>query len=98
MIKKKTEKPQPIKADVTMLEHLIEECYKKLLEKLAGDVKVGDFLKMVEMRMKLAPSESEQATFWKMLDKVRMEVMAKKEPGPTGSSKAKKPAVPAKKK
>ena len=81
-----------------MLDHLISKCYENLLDKMAEDVKVGDFLKMVEMRMKLAPSESDQAEFWKMLDKVRMETLAKRDSGEPTGAKTKKPAAPRKKK
>jgi hypothetical protein len=39
------------------------------------NVKMGDFIKMIEFRRKLAPAESEQKKFWAMLDKVRKEVL-----------------------
>jgi len=39
------------------------------------DVKVGDFLKMIELRRKLAPVDADQREFWNMLEKVRKEVM-----------------------
>lgn len=80
-----------------MLDDLICKCYDSLKNRETIDAKLGDFLKMVEMRMKLAPSESEQAEFWKMLDKVRTEALAKKETGPVAAPKAKKPKSPRKK-
>ncbi len=76
MIKKKIEESRPLPADVVMLDDLIKACYKQLVDKMAKDAKLGDFLKMVEMRAKMFRSESEQAEFWKMLDKVRAETLA----------------------
>lgn len=77
-------------ADVTMLDDLISACYKQLIEKMAEDAKLGDFLKMVEMRAKMFRSESEQAEFWKMLAKVREEVLAKKATHKEAASPSKK--------
>jgi len=96
VIKKKTEKPRPVPNDVVMLDDLIKACYKQLLDKMAEDAKLGDFLKMVEMRAKLTPSESEQAKFWKMLAKVRAETLAEIEARKKAKSGSKKAASPRK--
>ena len=98
MIKKKAVKLCPLKQDMDKLDDLIQACYEKLKNGLKTRATLGDFLKMVEMRMKLAPSESEQAEFWKMLDKVRLETLEKKEPAASSSSKTKRTSAPRKKK
>ena len=96
MIKKKTEKPRPLPEDLDRLDDLIRACCKQLKDNMAKDAKLGDFLKMVEMRAKMTPSESEQAKFWKMLAKVRAEVLAEGEAKKRDSTHSKKAATPRK--
>ena len=59
-----------------LLDDLIKECYEKLKGSLSESVKIGDFLKMIEFRRKLAPGDADQKKFWKMLDDIRKEKMA----------------------
>jgi len=47
------------------------------LESFKGNAKLGDFIKMIEMRRKLAPSDTEQKKFWNMLEKIRQETLSK---------------------
>ena len=96
MTKKKAEKPRPVPNDVVMLDDLISKCYNQLLKRMAKDAKLGDFLKMVEMRAKMTPSESEQAKFWKMLAKVRADVLAEDGAGKKAKSGSKKAVSPRK--
>jgi hypothetical protein len=96
MVKKKTEKPRPLPNDVVMLDDLIRKCYEQLLTQVATDAKLGDFLKMVEMRAKMAPSQSEQVKFWKMLDKVRVETLAEIEAAKRAAPRSKRQTMPRK--
>ncbi|MEW6411651.1 MAG: hypothetical protein AB1483_04155 [Candidatus Zixiibacteriota bacterium] len=59
----------PVGVDV--LDGLIKNYYEKLIRVKSEDIKIGDFLKMVEMRKKLMPSQADQEKFWKMLDDIR---------------------------
>lgn len=59
--------------ELKVLDELITNYYKKLLKKEDESVKLGDLLKMIELKRKLAPENSEQKKFWKMLNKIRKE-------------------------
>ena len=61
-----------------LLDALIVRFYNRIIElddqgKLI--VRPGDFMKMIELRNKLAPSKSEQQEFWAHIDKIRKEVL-----------------------
>ena len=62
-----------------MLDDLIRRYYRELLRSLEEHVKLGDFIKMIELRRKLAPGDSDQKRFWKMLEKVRREILGQDE-------------------
>jgi hypothetical protein len=62
-----------------MLDDLIRRCYGELLKSIQEKAKLGDFLKMVELRRKLAPGDSDQKQFWKMLEKIRRETLGQDE-------------------
>jgi len=68
----KNEKPL---TSLQMLDELIKKHYEMLKGKKIKDVKIGDFLKMIEVRRKLAPVDADQREFWSMLEKVRKEAM-----------------------
>lgn len=57
------------------MDELIRRYYQELLKSINENVKVGDFIKMIEFRRKLAPAEAAQKKFWAMLDKVRKEAL-----------------------
>ncbi|MFQ6008091.1 MAG: hypothetical protein ACE5K8_03980 [Candidatus Zixiibacteriota bacterium] len=59
--------------DLSMLDDLIRRCYRELLKIVEQNPKLGDFLKMIELRRKLAPSDADQKEFWKMLEQIRQE-------------------------
>jgi hypothetical protein len=61
--------------DLTMLDDLIRSYYSELLKTVEGNAKLGDFIKMIELRRKLAPADSDQKRFWRMLEKVRRETL-----------------------
>jgi len=61
--------------DLSMLDDLIRRYYRELLRSVEEHVKLGDFIKMIELRRKLAPSDSEQKRFWRMLERIRQEAL-----------------------
>ena len=75
-----------------ILDELIKKIYKRLLKDIDKNLKVGDLLKMIELRHKLAPSSAEQEKFWAMLSKIRRDVLK----NPAGSDKPKKKGIPQK--
>ena len=73
-----------------LLREVITECYKGVLERAKEDAKLGDWLKMIELHRKIAPQESSQKKLWDSLEKIRQEILGKKQnskPGRTGGTK-----------
>lgn len=56
-----------------ILDDLISEYYLALKDKVKHDAKLGDFLKMLELRRKLAPENQEKTELWNLLRKIRNE-------------------------
>jgi hypothetical protein len=63
-----------------MLDELIEKWHEELKDKAEEQAKLGDFLKMIELRHKLAPGNSGSKQFWKMLEQIRQEALQKDAP------------------
>jgi hypothetical protein len=61
--------------DIALMDDLIRKCYQELLKSVTKNVKIGDFMKMIEFRRRLAPADSAQTKFWAMLDKVRRDAL-----------------------
>ena len=59
--------------DLSMLDDLIRRCYRELKNIIEQNPKLGDFIKMIELRRKLAPSDADQQEFWRMLEQIRQE-------------------------
>lgn len=59
--------------DIGMLDDLIGKLYRSLCIKLGKSGKLGDLLKMIELRRKLAPQDSAQRAFWEMMNRIREE-------------------------
>jgi hypothetical protein len=87
--KKKTVVPEPPETestadepvpgtDVGVLDNLIGTCYKQLLAETKSNAKLGDLLKMIELRRKLTPSDSAQKEFWQMLERIRKDTLPQK--------------------
>ncbi|MFQ5500334.1 MAG: hypothetical protein ACE5FH_11755 [Candidatus Zixiibacteriota bacterium] len=57
--------------DLPILDDLIARYYRELLKSVEEQVKLGDLLKMIELRRKLQPDDQSQKQFWSMLDDVR---------------------------
>lgn len=66
-------KPPQFPNDLEMLDNLIGQCYRKLLKSAKKNPKLGDLIKMIELRRKLAPGDADQKRFWQMLEKIRRE-------------------------
>jgi hypothetical protein len=62
--------------DLKKLDALIESFYRELTRKEKNEAKIGDLLKMIELRNKLAPAESDQKEFWRMLENVRRDALS----------------------
>lgn len=62
--------------DLQALDELIRNHVRQLLAKPDKTAKLGDLLKMIELRYKLAPGDQAQQEFWAMLEEVRQEVLA----------------------
>jgi hypothetical protein len=85
--------------NLAMLDDLIRRCYRELLKSIEKHAKLGDFLKMVELRRKLAPGDSDQKQFWKMLEKIRRETLEQdevKRPTPKKRASKRQPTAEAK--
>jgi hypothetical protein len=102
MTAKKTAGDSP-PLEIETLDELIRKCSKKLQEEFDENAKLGDLLKMIELRRKLLPTENDQRKFWSMIEEVRKEVLkesavldAKK--SESGSKSRKRTASPGRKK
>jgi hypothetical protein len=62
--------------DLAMLDELIRRSFKELLASIGENVKIGDFIKMLETRHKLTPAGDDQGEFWSMLEKIRKETLS----------------------
>lgn len=58
-----------------LLDELLRRAYRGLKERIEEDAKIGDFIKMFELRNKLTPGNADQKKFWSMLEKVRREAL-----------------------
>jgi hypothetical protein len=58
-----------------LLEDLIRCYYKEVKKKFRKNFKSGDFVRMVELRYRLSPTDAEQRKFWTMLANIRREVL-----------------------
>lgn len=79
-----------LKSANNVLDELIQTCYKKILEEIKEKPKLGDLLKMIELKRKLSPADADQKKFWKELDKIRKEVLSDKKNQNTENNKPKK--------
>ena len=58
-----------------LLDDLIVKYGDVLMNKSDDDAKLGDFLKMIELRRKLTPENLEKKELWDLLKKIRNESM-----------------------
>jgi hypothetical protein len=64
--------------DTGVLDSLIGTCYRQLITENRANAKLGDLLKMIELRRKLTPSDSSQKEFWQMLELIRSDTLPHK--------------------
>jgi hypothetical protein len=73
-----------------MLDELIKKYYGQLVNTAEQHAKLEGLIKMIELRHKLAPADSDRREFWKMLDEIRNETLprgAKGEASKEGSTR-----------
>lgn len=61
---------------IPLLDSLIEMGYLRLIDKLDKDCSLGDWLKLVKMRMELTPVENQLTALWQAINQVRREGLA----------------------
>ena len=59
--------------DKSTIDDLIEKHVKVFVEKADEKVKIGDLIKLIEIRLKLAPGEEDKKELLRLLEKVRRE-------------------------
>jgi len=67
-----------------LLDDLIRTFHSQVRKKLDKHFKTGDFIRMIELRYKLSPTNDEQKKFWAMLAKIRRDTLQKEENGKKG--------------
>ena len=76
--------------DIVILDDLIAKSFEKIAANSEKLDKIGDLLKMIELRRKLSPTDHEQKKFWKMIDRIRQEKMSQPKKKPAQQSGNKK--------
>lgn len=76
-----------------MLDELISQYYEILKSDEEKSVTLGDLIKMMELKRKLAPTGANQGEFWKMLEEIRRGTLSKREKAAAGSASQKKTSV-----
>jgi hypothetical protein len=65
---------------LTLLDDLIIREYRNLLDPEDTSIRLGEFLKMIELRHKLTPPGSDQREFWAQMDRIRSKVLGADKP------------------
>lgn len=84
---RKTRASESRSEDLKLLDDLIRRCYRTVTRQLDESTKLGDMLKMIELRRKLTPDDSSQKELWKLLEQVRRDAL-----GAAGTGRKKKAA------
>lgn len=82
--------------DLHLLDDLLREVYQRLTDGKMESPKIGDFIKMIELRRKLTPQDATQKELWAALEKVRRDVLASRSPSDLPVKKTTKPKSRAK--
>jgi hypothetical protein len=85
-----TKDPAPAREQVEfvglkLLDDLIKNSFESVRKEFESKPKLGDWLKMLEMRAKLSPKDASHRELWRLLEEVRREVL------PAESGKQAKP-------
>lgn len=73
--------------DINTLDDLIEKHTRVLLDKPDKNVKIGDLIKLMAFRMKLAPGDTDRKKLLQLLEKVRREKLAEDDRTPPKEKK-----------
>ena len=76
--------------EIVVLDDLIGKAFKALDNEMEKNPKLGDLLKMIELRRKLLPNEEDQKQFWASLERIRQKNLADKETGTSEKLNARK--------
>jgi len=60
---------------LALLDDLLQESYDAVSRKFAANPKLGTWLRMLELRMKLTPKQIAHKELWKLLARVRRDVL-----------------------
>ncbi|MBD3402796.1 hypothetical protein GF420_07860 [candidate division GN15 bacterium] len=58
---------------ITKLDELITSLFTEINDNVRKHAKLGDLIRMIELRQKLLPDNSSQREFWKMMEQIRRE-------------------------
>ena len=67
---------------LTLLDDLIVREYRKILNQADTSAKLGEFLKMIELRHKMTPVGADQKEFWTQMNQIREQVLQSETLGP----------------
>ena len=81
-----SEEKQEQHNDLEILEFIENELFKRFKNK-NSKVKVGDLLKVIEMKNKLSVTGKAEKKFWEMINKIREEELSDKGKRVTGKRK-----------
>lgn len=76
-----------------MIDELIALLHSAVVADINDHTKIGDFIKMIELRHKLAPASADQEKIWSMVDKARRKVLSQDDtvkPVPAKTNRRKK--------
>lgn len=79
LVEIETKEDYDIMDGLELLDDLIRTFHSQITKKLDKHFKTGDFIRMVELRYKLSPTNNEQKKFWAMLAKIRRDTLQKEE-------------------
>jgi len=90
MANKKPKQEVPIQ-DLEPLDALIAKCFGELNGAKSLNAKIGDFVKMMTLRYKLAPTNAEQKKLWQALQDIRRKGLASEKSAKNPAPQAKSP-------
>ena len=79
-----SQKKDPAGDPGTVLDELIVHFYQKILENIkekSAECKLGDLLKMIELKRKLNPEGTAQKELWNILERIRRKNLEDKKTG-----------------
>jgi len=77
-VKRNAGKPPDGSPWLKLFDELIERYYREIIKHAEENAKLGDLIKMVELRHKLTPGGADQKRFWKLVDEIRQGIPEKK--------------------